>query len=145
MSERISFLGLIDNDIPAWAVRQSYSTHYLGSNWKINRLLSQRPLAAMALCDWQLQPKVVPGDHEGLVEQAAKGVEGGDPCSLTLWESLTIWDWLLHNTPGWFSLTEWSFIQLFEPTLGSRHHPANQSYQCLLSGDFIIAQCKAGH
>lgn len=31
----------------------------------------------MALCDWQLQPKVVPGDHEGLVEQAAEGVEGG--------------------------------------------------------------------
>lgn len=72
-SEEIRFLGLIDNDIPAQAVRQSYSTHYLGSNWKINRLLSQRPLAAMALCDWQLQPKVVPGDHESLAERAGGG------------------------------------------------------------------------
>lgn len=83
-SEEIRFLGLIDNDIPAWAVRQSYSTHYLGSNWKINRLLSQRPLAAMPLRDWQLQPKVVPGDHEGLAERAAGGGERCSPSSLTL-------------------------------------------------------------
>ena len=68
MSERICFHGLIDNDIPARAVCWFYSTHYLCSNWKINRLLSQRPLTAMALCDWQLQSKVVPGDHEGLAE-----------------------------------------------------------------------------
>lgn len=73
-SEEIRFLRLIDNDIPAQAVRQPYSTNYLGSNWKINRLLSPRPLAAMALCDWQLQPKVVPGDHEF----AGASREGGE-------------------------------------------------------------------
>lgn len=37
--------------------------HYLDSNWKINRLFYQRPLAAMALCDWQLRPKVIAGEH----------------------------------------------------------------------------------
>lgn len=94
-----------------YLLEQSVSSiaHYLGSNWKINRLLSQRPHIAMALRDWQLKPKVIPADRErwgstpGRRERRGRTWRGFLSQQFdTLRGSLTTWVQSLRNTRAVF-------------------------------------------
>lgn len=97
----------------------------------------------MALHDWQLKPKVIPGDHESWGSTPREG-RGGEWGALSQQFEANELGSAGYITQERFSLTEWASIQALLLTPRSRHRPTNYTYQCLHTRGLVIAQSKSG-